>query len=126
MATRSRPPIVGERARAGLRPPPGGGLLVHVVLNVESWAFDRPMPRKIIGAPQGVETAPDVANFNWVEYGMRVGLPRLMHALLERDVPATVSFNAGVIQDYPLATRELVGTGWEFVGHGLRQESLHK
>lgn len=126
MPTHSRPPIIGERAQSGLAAPANGGLLVHVVLNVESWAFDRPMPRKIIGAPQGIETVPDVANFNWVEYGMRVGLPRMMRSLLERELPVSISFNAGVIDDYPQATQELVATGWEFVGHGLRQETLHK
>jgi allantoinase len=125
IVTSPRPPIIGERTIAP--PPPfGGGLLVHVVINVETWSFDRPMPRKIIGAPQGVETTPDVPNFSWVEYGMRCGLPRLVRALKERKLPASVSFNAGVAEDYPETTAELVETGWEFLGHGVTQGTLHK
>jgi allantoinase len=126
MDTPDRAPLLDERAIENLMPPDGKGLLVHVVLNVESWAFDKPMPRKIIGAPQGVETVPDVANFSWVEYGMRRGLPRIVEALQSRHLPATVSCNAGVFDDYPLTGAGLVETGWEFVGHGLRQESLHR
>lgn len=122
--TSSRPPIKGERAIAP--PSPGGGLLVHLVLNVETWAFDRPMPRKIIGAPQGVDTTPDVPNFSWVEYGMRRGLPRLVQAMTDRQLPASVSFNAAAADDYPEATKELVATGWEFLGHGVTQGTLHK
>jgi len=122
--TNPRPPIIGERATAP-SPPDGGALLVHVVLNVETWAFDRPMPRKIIDAPRGVETMPDVPNFSWVEYGMRCGLPRLVRALTERRLPASVSFNAGVAVDYPETTAELVATGWEFLGHGVTQGTLH-
>jgi len=125
MMTQPRPPIVEVGAR-GLRDDIEHRLYVHVVVNVESWAFDRPMPRKIIGAPRGADTVPDVPNFSWVEYGMRCGLPRLIEAIAGRSLPASVSFNAGVAEDYPGATAALVATGWEFLGHGVRQESLHQ
>jgi len=116
---------MGERTTTSLLPP-DGKLLVHVVINVETWAFDRPMPRKIIGAPGGVESIPDVPNFSWVEYGMRRGLPRLVQALTDRQLPASVSFNAKVAEDYPETTKELVETGWEFLGHGISQGTLQK
>lgn len=125
LVTHSRPPIMGERD-APKRFTADHGLLVHVVINVEVWAFDRPMPRKIIGAPGGGETIPDVPNFSWVEYGMRRGLGRLVRAMVDRQLPASVSFNAGVADVYPDATAELVATGWEFLGHGVSQTTLHR
>lgn len=103
----------------------GGRLVVCLVINVETWPFDRAMPRKIITAPHGTEHVPDVPNFSWVEYGMRVGLPRMLRAFTERGLPGGISMNAAVVTDYPRAFEALQASGWEFVGHGVRQESLH-
>ncbi|MGP4110580.1 polysaccharide deacetylase family protein [Streptomyces sp. 4N509B] len=117
-------------APAGDSPPlppfEGHSVVVHVVLNVETWPFDQPMPRKLIPAPHGAESVPDVLNFSWVEYGMRVGLPRLLAALTERRLPVSVSMNAAVADVYPRAVELLAATGWEFVGHGTTQRSLHR
>jgi allantoinase len=103
----------------------GRRLVVCLVINVETWPFDRPMPRKIITAPHGTENVPDVPNFSWVEYGMRVGLPRMLRAFEQRGLPGGISMNAAVVQDYPRAFEALLSSGWEFIGHGVRQESLH-
>lgn len=100
-------------------------LMVHVVVNVEHWPFDQPMPRKVITPPQGIETLPDVPNFSWVDYGMRCGLPRIMQALAERNIPASTSFNAGVIDVYPQAAEAMKAASWEFIGHGLQQQTLN-
>jgi allantoinase len=109
----------------GLRPLiPGRGLLVHVVLNVEHWPWDAPAPRKLLGGPHGTEHVPDIPNHSWAEYGMRRGLPRLVEALTSRNLPASVSFNASVIDAYPEAAARLRETGWEFIGHGLHQQAL--
>ena len=62
--------------RARLPPPqPDKPLIVHVVVNVEYWPFDQPMPRKLLPGPHGNDKIPDVPNFSWVEYGMRAGFP---------------------------------------------------
>lgn len=103
----------------------GRRLVVCLVVNVESWPFDQPMPRKIITAPHGTENTPDVPNFSWVEYGMRVGLERLLRACSDRGLPGGISMNAAVSEDYPRAFEALMASGWEFVGHGVRQQSLH-
>ena len=43
------------------------------------------MPRGIIPAPHGATPAPpDVPNYSWVEYGMRVGTPRIMKMTADR------------------------------------------
>jgi peptidoglycan/xylan/chitin deacetylase (PgdA/CDA1 family) len=111
-------------ARPALPPPEGKPLIVHLVVNVEHWRFDQPMPRTIMPAPHGAEHVPDVPNFAWAEYGMRCGMPRILDLFAERDVPASTSVNAGVIDAYPACAEAMLEAGWEFIGHGLHQRSL--
>jgi allantoinase len=108
-----------------LKPHPEGSIMVHLVVNVEHWQFDAPMPRTIITPPHGKETVPDVPNFSWVDYGMRCGLPRIIDAIVERGLTASTSFNAGVIDAYPQAAQAMHQAGWEFIGHGVHQKSLN-
>ncbi|MEN2738703.1 polysaccharide deacetylase family protein [Microbacterium sp. X-17] len=124
---RSRVPYRLADAAPGLRPPaPGKRLIVSVVLNVEDWRFDAPMPRSILPPPHGTSFVPDVPNFSWAAWGMRLGLPRIIRLLESMDVPASVNLNASVIDSYPEAADRLLETGWELVGHGLDQRSLHR
>lgn len=108
-----------------LSPPAAGNILVHLVVNVEHWEFDAPMPRTIITPPHGKETVPDVPNFSWVDYGMRAGLPRIIEAITSRGLTASTSFNAGVIKAYPRAAEAMHDAKWEFIGHGVHQKSLN-
>lgn len=108
-----------------LKPHAEGSIMVHLVVNVEHWQFDAPMPRTIITPPHGKETVPDVPNFSWVDYGMRCGLPRIIDAIVERGLTASTSFNAGVIEAYPQAAQAMHQAGWEFIGHGVHQKSLN-
>ena len=108
-----------------LKPHPKGAIMVHLVVNVEHWQFDASMPRTIITPPHGKETVPDVPNFSWADYGMRAGLPRIIDAIHSRGLPASTSFNAGVIQAYPRAAEAMRDAGWEFIGHGLHQKAIN-
>ena len=109
-----------------LTAPSAGSIIVHLVVNVEHWQFDSSMPRTIITPPHGKETVPDVPNFSWADYGMRAGLPRIIAAIRDRGLPASTSFNAGVIQAYPQAAEAMHAAGWEFIGHGVHQKSLNE
>jgi len=80
--------------RAALVPPSGKPLIVHVVVNVEVWPFDQPMPRGILSPPHGASAVPDVPNWSWAEYGLRAGMPRLLRLL--REVPVTCAINSDV------------------------------
>lgn len=117
------------RASADRQPVPpfevGKPLIVHIVLNLEAWAFDGPLPRKLITSPHGGDHIPDLPNFSWVEYGMRAGLPRLFRELSARQLPVSVAVNAAVLDAYPGVGEKLVELGWELLGHGYRQQSLH-
>lgn len=107
-----------------LEPLEGAAVLVNIVLNIEHWTLDRPMPRAALPAPGGLTAVPDVANHSWVLYGLRAGMPRLAKALAPLGVGVTVALNADVIDHYPHVA-DLVGDlGWEVVAHGVRQQSI--
>jgi len=124
VSSNPRIPFEMSQDRRSYRPPQGFPLIVHVVVNVENWVFDEPMPRKLLPAPHGVEITPDVPNFSWAEYGMRCGMPRVIDALKTVGVRASCTMNAAVINSYPRVAEVVLDAGWEFVGHGLHQRSL--
>jgi Polysaccharide deacetylase len=125
MSSNPRAPYEMASDRRRLPPPqPGKPLIVHVIVNVEYWPFDQPMPRKLIPGPHGNEKIPDVPNFSWVEYGMRTGFPRILDALARRKLPASTTINASVIDVYPRVAQSMLEAGWEFMGHGRTQKAL--
>lgn len=107
-----------------LTPLDGASVLVNVVVNLEHWTLDRPMPRAALPAPGGLTVVPDVANHSWVLYGLRAGLPRLADALEPLGPAVTVALNADVIDHYPAVADLVEARGWEVVGHGVRQQSI--
>ena len=120
-----RVPYELASSRKKLSPPNNKPLIVHVVMNIEYWPFDKNMPRGILPPPHGkVSDPPDLPNYSWVEYGMRVGLPRLIKLLRENDIPVSAFINAQVAEIYPSAFKEVCDLNWELVGHGWFQESL--
>jgi peptidoglycan/xylan/chitin deacetylase (PgdA/CDA1 family) len=83
------------------------------------------MARQYLTTPQGVSVTPDVPNWAWHDYGMRVGFWRLFEALQKRKLRATTSINASVCHSYPRVGRAMLEAGWEFMGHGVRQGAMH-
>jgi hypothetical protein len=59
-----------------LRLPDGLRLIVWPVLALEEWDLARPMARMVISPPQSQPMQPDIPNWTWHEYGMRVGFWR--------------------------------------------------
>jgi len=115
--------MIDERPR--LEPPDGRPIIVNLCMNIEHWPFDRPMPRGIIPAPHGATPAPpDVPNYAWVEYGLRVGMPRCLAMLEARGLKASAFLNAQVADVYPSLMAAIVKADWELVGHGWFQQSL--
>jgi allantoinase len=111
--------------RPRLAPLNGKPLMVNPVVAIEYWPFDRPMPRGILPAPLGrASEPPDVANYSWVEYGMRCGLPRLFDVLGRRGIKASAWMNAQCADVYPSAAERAASAGWDFVGHSWFQRSL--
>ena len=125
MWSNPRVPFELSSQRRRLQPPGGRPIIVNIVMNIEYWPFDRPMPRGILPPPHGAQIAPpDVPNYSWVEYGMRCGMPRIMAMLGARKLRASAFTNAQVADIYPSLMAEVVAADWELVGHGWFQQSL--
>jgi len=122
--TNPRIPYEMSSSQNKLKGPEGKQLIVHLVINVEHWRFDAPMPRKILPAPHGAEHVPDIPNYSWAEYGMRCGMPRILKLVTERGLAASTSINAEIIDAYPACAEAMLKAGWEFIGHGLHQKSM--
>src|SRR6202162_5381263 len=87
--------------RPKLKLPGGERIIVWTIVNLEVWDISKPMARQVLPPPTGVTSLPDVPNWSWHEYGMRVGFLRF-HALYERlKIRASLSINARVWLDYP-------------------------
>jgi peptidoglycan/xylan/chitin deacetylase (PgdA/CDA1 family) len=114
--------MASERPR--LEPLDGKPLMIHVVVNLEVWPFDRPMPRAILQHPHGKSPMPDIANFSWVEYGLRTGVTRLERIFRARGLPVTNMMNAALPDYYPACAALAMAAGWELCGHGMFQRSL--
>jgi allantoinase len=114
----------GDRA-----PPPGPNgakVLVFFVINIEEWGIERPMPRQVLPAPTNLPVVPDLANWAWHEYGMRVGFWRMLKACEARGIRPTLSINGNVCNAYPAVAQAAHDAGWEFMGHGFRQIPTHQ
>jgi len=106
--------------------PGGARIAVWVILNVEEWQIERPMPRTVLPPPMGQPLLPDVPNWSWHEYGMRSGFWRQHKALTERGIPTTLAINGNVCRSYPRIARAGLEAGWEFMGHGFVQGPMHR
>jgi len=103
----------------------GKRVVVNVVINVEHWPFDKPMPRALMTSPHGKPAeSPDIPNFSWVEYGLRRGMPRLLSLLGDHNIHASATMNSSVCDVYPELAERIGDAGWDIVGHGVTQESL--
>src|SRR3954466_1236733 len=91
-------PIV-DRPR--LKLPGGARVAVWTIVNAEEWSVERPMPRTVLPPPYGQPLLPDLPNWAWHEYGMRVGFWRFLDALNRFKLKATFAVNGSVIQSYP-------------------------
>ena len=105
--------------------PKGARIAVWTIVNIEEWNIEKAMARQYLTAPQGVSPIPDVPNWAWHDYGMRVGFWRLLDALTKRKIRATTAINAHVCESYPPVARAMLDAGWEFMGHGVVQGAMH-
>lgn len=112
------------------RPPlalPGGARLVMwTIVNYEVWDIARPMARQVLPAPTGQVLLPDVPNWSWHEYGMRVGAWRFFDLFARLGIRPTLAANARVCEDYPRVAAAAREAQWEFMGHGYDQMPIHK
>ena len=82
-----------------MRLPDGLRLIVWPVLALEEWDLARPMARMVISPPQSQPMQPDIPNWTWHEYGMRVGFWRIKRMLDALKIAPTVTLNARVCEN---------------------------
>jgi len=102
--------------------PGGKTLAVWIIPNVEAWSFDSAVG--VTTSPNPGNAVPDVINYAWREYGMRVGLWRIADVLDSAGVRATVALNSSVCEVFPKAVEEMKKRHWEFMGHGITNSQL--
>ncbi len=121
----SRLPYSAIVDRPPLKLPDKGRLVVWTIVNVEEWSIERPMPRTVLSPPLGQPLLPDLPNWAWHEYGMRVGFWRLLESLQRFKVVPTLAINGSVCRTYPRIAQAAREAGWEFMGHGYVQRPMH-
>ena len=126
MPLSDRIPYQAQIDRPKLALPDGKRLAVWVILTVEEWRIENAMPRTVLTPPMGQPLLPDVPNWSWHEYGMRVGFWRQFKALTDRKMPVTLALNANVCNAYPRVASAALEAGFEFMGHGFQQGPMHR
>lgn len=126
MTPRERAPYSAIVDRPPLTLPGGARVVVWTIVNLEVWDIDRPMARQILSPPQGNVLLPDVPNWSWHEYGMRVGVWRFFDLYRRLGIRPTLSVNARVCDEYERVAAEARDAGWEFMGHVWDQIPIHK
>ncbi len=112
--------------RPMLRLPGDARVAVWTIVNVENWSPTGAMPRAVLPPPMGQPLLPDIPNWAWHEYGMRVGFWRFLDALSSRDLKATFAVNGSALEVYREACEAARDAGWDFMGHGHVQKPMHK
>jgi peptidoglycan/xylan/chitin deacetylase (PgdA/CDA1 family) len=107
--------------RPPLRWPNGARVAVWVIPNIEHFLFDRPSS-SIIQSTAGF--VPDVLNYSWRDYGVRVGIWRLMEIMEKYGVRGTVALNSDVCRHYPRIIEAGKALGWEWMGHGTNNSTM--
>jgi allantoinase len=112
--------------RAPLRLPNGARMVVWVIVNIEEWDPQQPMPRTVITPPAGGAPSPDIPNWCWHEYGNRVGFWRMLTVFDAFDIPAVLAINGCAIAAFPPIVDAALKRKWELIGHGFTQRNMQK
>jgi peptidoglycan/xylan/chitin deacetylase (PgdA/CDA1 family) len=112
--------------RPPLKLPGGARMVLWPLLSLEDWDIGRAMARTVLPPPQHQPMIPDVPNWTWHEYGMRVGFWRLKRMFDDLGIVPTVTLNAKVCLTYPRVAEACLEAGWEFNAHAYEQIPMHK
>jgi allantoinase len=111
-------PAVG---RPRLELPGGARVAVWIGLNIEHYPFGRP-GLSITPATAGLPVDP--MNYGWRDYGVRVGVWRVMDVLDRLGMRASVLLNSEVCHRYPAIVEAGQRRGWAWLAHGRDNATL--
>jgi peptidoglycan/xylan/chitin deacetylase (PgdA/CDA1 family) len=98
--------------RKKLKWPNDARVAFWVMPNIECFHIDQP----IHGSHSHL---PDVRGYSLRDYGLRVGIFRLMDILGKHGIRASAALNADVCRLYPAIVKEGKTHNWEWLGHGV-------
>src|SRR5262245_5612032 len=102
-------------ARPKLVWPKGARVAFYIGLNIEHYEVDKPST-SIFGGTAGL--TPDPLNYGWRDYGVRVGVWRMIEALDKYKMRASVLLNSDCCKHYPQIIDAGKERGWAWVAHG--------
>ena len=126
MIPRERAAFSAIEDRPKLALPDGARMILWPLISLEDWDIGRAMARAVIPPPQHEPMLPDVPNWSWHEYGMRVGFWRIKKVFDRLGIKPTVTLNAKVCLNYPRVAEACLEAGWEFNAHAFEQIPMHK
>ena len=110
-------------AREPLRWPGGARVAVWLMPLVEFFPLD--MPLNV--APGGMTRPyPDYWNYTLRDYGNRIGIYRILRALDERGLKASVAFNSRAAARDRFLVSQVIRRGWEVVAMGVDMGRIHQ
>lgn len=82
--------------------------------------FPMDLQSKPVSTPGGYNRPyPDFRNYSHRDYGLRVGIFRVMKLLDSLGIKGSVPMNSAVAERYPYLVNEVNDRGWEILGHGV-------
>ncbi|OLN21801.1 polysaccharide deacetylase [Domibacillus antri] len=111
-------PIV---TRKPVKLPDGARVALWVIPNLEHFHFDQPST-SIYGGTAGLK--PDILNYSWRDYGVRVGVWRMIEIMKKYNIRGTAALNSEVCAGYPEIIEAGQELGWEWMGHGSTNSRL--
>ncbi|MFT5439324.1 MAG: allantoinase [Alphaproteobacteria bacterium] len=94
--------------------PNGKRLAVYFALNIEHFSFGEGLGH----TPTNPGIQPDVRNFSWRDYGLRVGIWRIFELFEEFGLPMCHLMNTAIYDYAPQIPERIRARGDEFIGHG--------
>lgn len=102
--------------------PGSAKVAVLLVVNVEQKEFDQPVGSPLSAQPN--VRLPEVPAFSLFEYGLRVGIWRILEATRALKITPSMTLNASVYEAYARVADATVAAGWDVVAHGYHQRQL--
>ena len=94
--------------------PGGKRLAVYFALNIEHFSFGEGLGH----TPTNPGTQPDVRNYAWRDYGLRVGIWRIFDLFEQFNLPMCHLMNTSIYGHAPQIPEKIRERGDELVGHG--------
>ena len=101
--------------------PNGARVAFYIGLNIEHFEVDKPATSIFAGTAALV---PDPLNYGWRDYGVRVGIWRMIEALDKYGMRASVLLNADVCRHYPQIIEAGRRRNWAWLAHGKNNSTF--